>query len=135
MRLASHAVFDPSLDMHPAPPHVCPVSGWRRLAIVAGFGLCFAPGVRAQMSGDYGMPRSSFPDDYSGMRFERLPIFFPPNPPPLGQSILRHPPADSRFPAPPELSGYVSDFFYPALGTRLRTKSLNDKLRARLEQY
>jgi hypothetical protein len=40
-----------------------------------------------------------------------------------------------RYPAPPELAHHVSEFFYPALGTRLATRGLNDKLRARLDAY
>lgn len=65
---------------------------------------------------------------------DRLPVFFPPNPPPLGRGIARGSPP-GRLPAPPELASYVCDFFYPALGTRLATKAMNDKLRAELEQY
>ena len=61
-------------------------------------------------------------------------LFFPPNPPPLGRSIGRAP-AGGRGVAPPELAAYVSEFFYPPLASRLVTKTLNDRLRGRLDRY
>jgi hypothetical protein len=76
----------------------------------------------------------SFPDAMP-RAIERVPVFFPPNPPPLGRPVQRGLPPGGRFPAPPELAQYVSEFFYPPLGTRLATKGLNDKLRARLDAY
>lgn len=65
---------------------------------------------------------------------EPLPLFFPPSPPPLGRPIGRAV-AGNQFPAPPELAGFVNDPFYPPLGTRLATRTLNDRLRARVESY
>src|SRR5690606_21252803 len=66
---------------------------------------------------------------------DRLPVFFPPNPPPLGRNVARGVPPGGRYPAPPELAEYVSDFFYPALGTRLATGQLPDRLREQLDAY
>jgi hypothetical protein len=66
---------------------------------------------------------------------ERLPVFFPPNPPPLGRPVARGVPPGGRYLAPGELALYVSEFFYPALGTRLVTGKLNEKLRSQLDAY
>ena len=60
---------------------------------------------------------------------------FPPNPPPLGRPVARGLPPGGRYPAPPELAAYVSEFFYPALGTRLVTKNLSAKQRSQLDAY
>jgi hypothetical protein len=97
------------------------------------------PAVQAQLPGDSSFPRGAgdrvgFPDGGSRI-VERLPVFFPPNPPPLGRPVARGVPGGGRYVAPPELALYVSDFFYPALGTRLATRSLSDKLRGQLESY
>jgi hypothetical protein len=76
----------------------------------------------------------SFPDVMPRI-VERLPVFFPPNPPPLDRPVPRGMPAGGRHPPPPELAEHVSEFYYPALGTRLATRGLNEKLRARLDAY
>jgi hypothetical protein len=74
--------------------------------------------------------------DSPNRSFERVLIFFPPNPPPLGRPVARGGPTSVRSAAPPaELASYVSEFFYPALGSRLAAGTLNDKLRARLDAY
>jgi hypothetical protein len=66
---------------------------------------------------------------------DRLPVFFPPNPPPLGRPAARGIPPGGRYPAPPELAAYVSEFFYPALGTRLVMKNLSAKQQGHLDAY
>lgn len=111
-----------------APPPVA----WA-CAILAG-GL----GIEAQAQGDLGGfgGRQSDPGGASFVRQDPLPIFFPPNPPPLGRAIARSPGTPAgRVTTPPELTAYVSDLFYPQLGTRLVTKTLSAKLRAQLERY
>lgn len=66
----------------------------------------------------------------------RLPIFFPPDPPPLEGSRMRDGAASRhRIPAPDELAAYVGEPFYAALGTRLSTGTLSQKLRQQLESY
>jgi hypothetical protein len=77
------------------------------------------------------MPRM---EEYN-RRMERVPIFFPPNPPPLGRALARGPAPTGRYAAPAELANYVNEPFYPALATRLYTKSLGPKLRAELDRY
>ena len=66
---------------------------------------------------------------------ERVPVFFPPTPPPLGRALPRSNPAGGRLAAPPEMAAYVNEPFYPALATRLALKRLPEKLRGRLEDY
>lgn len=81
------------------------------------------------------MPQPSFPDGPRNYPPERVPIFFPPTPPPLGRALSRSSPATGRLAAPPELAAYVNEPFYPQLGTRLATGSLSAKLRTQLEEY
>lgn len=66
---------------------------------------------------------------------ERVPVFFPPTPPPLGRALPRSNPASGRLAAPPEMAAYVNEPFYPALATRLALKRLPDRLKARVEEY
>jgi len=66
---------------------------------------------------------------------QRAPIFFPPTPPPLGRALPPTPPAEGRLAAPPELAAHVNEPFYPQLATRLATRTLPDRLRARIEAY
>ncbi len=86
---------------------------------------------------DRGYPGDSFPDLSRGMSrmSERAPIFFPPNPPPLGRALPRGAPPSGRLAAPPELAAHVNEPYYPQLGTRLATNKLPEKLKARVEQY
>lgn len=63
------------------------------------------------------------------------PIFYPPTPPPLDWPIFRTVSLAGRYPAPPELSEYVNEVFYPPLGTRLATDTLQKAQRQKLEQY
>lgn len=81
--------------------------------------------------------RSSFPEMSrgSGIPAERVPIFFPPTPPPLGRALPRNTPPTGRLAAPPELSAHVNEPFYPPLATRLALRRLSDKQRQQLEKY
>ena len=139
MRLASRVGILHLFPMHPVPPRVRFGLPQRRTAL----GACLVFGITssglAQTSLDPGFPRSSgergtFPDSAPRI-VERFPVFFPPSPPALGRPVTRGIPPGGRYPAPPELADYVSDFFYPALGTRLVTRGVNEKLRARLDAY
>lgn len=97
--------------------------------------LVFTPSLPAQGSGD-SFPRSSGMDSLPAPRpVELVPVYFPPLPPPLDRPVTRGSTQVMRFPAPPELAAYVADYFYPALGTRIVTRTLNEKLNARLEAY
>ncbi|MBI5691845.1 MAG: hypothetical protein HZC55_17330 [Verrucomicrobia bacterium] len=79
----------------------------------------------------------SFPDQSRAVSrmSERVPIFFPPVPPPLGRALPRGTPAAGRLAAPLEMAAYVNEPFYPPLATRLATKTLPAKLQARLQAY
>lgn len=66
---------------------------------------------------------------------ERVPVFFPPTPPPLGRALPRANPPAGRLAAPPEMAAFVNEPFYPALATRLALKRLPDRLRARVDEY
>jgi chorismate mutase len=81
-------------------------------------------------------PRSTLPDSRP-MSLPRAPVFFPPQPPPLGRIIPRGPAlGDSRLPSPPaEVSAYVNEPFYPALASRLHHETLKEPLRRQLEAY
>lgn len=93
------------------------------------FGLTTLPAQSG--SGDFsgGGPR------FEGANLTPILVYFPPNPPPLGRAIARSAPPTGRGVAPAELAAHVNELFYPALGTRLATKTLNARLRAQLEQY
>src|SRR5436309_15908540 len=76
------------------------------------------------------------PVDVPTMPVERVPIYFPPNPPPLDRPVGHGVPEVShRYAAAPELAAYVNDCFYPALATRLQLGHLSSKLRQRFEEY
>jgi hypothetical protein len=68
-------------------------------------------------------------------RDERVPIFYPPNPPALDRPIAHLVPPPGRLAAPAELSQFVNESFYPALGTRLHTNTLYPSMRKDLEVY
>jgi hypothetical protein len=94
------------------------------------------PGLWAQSSND-GFSRGS-----TGMEgtpaprpIELVPVYFPPLPPPLDRPVPRGSSQSVRFPAPPDLAAHVGDYFYPALGTRIVTRTLSEKLRTRLDAY
>jgi hypothetical protein len=65
----------------------------------------------------------------------RLPIFFPPAPPPLDTPPPAPPMGEPMFAAPPELAAYISDPFYAPLSTRLAERNVTDALRRRLDSY
>ena len=65
----------------------------------------------------------------------RLPVFFPPIPPPLGAPMPPQQPTELSSVAPPELAAYVNEPFYPSLSTRLAQRNLTDRLRQRLDSY
>jgi hypothetical protein len=81
--------------------------------------------------------RSSFPDlsRSSNIPAERVPIFFPPTPPPLGRALPRNVPPTGRLVAPPELAVHVNEPFYPPLATRLALRRLSDKQRQQVEKH
>ncbi len=89
--------------------------------------------ARAQGGGAPGFP-SDFGRGPSRMG-SRVPIFFPPTPPPLGRALPRGAPAPGRYAAPPEVAAHANEPFYPQLATRLATKSLPDRLRQQVEAY
>ena len=66
-----------------------------------------------------------------------VPIFFPPNPPPLNRLVSRLASATTGLTlAPsPDLAAYVTETFYPALSTRLARRDLPDKTRQKLDDY
>lgn len=66
-----------------------------------------------------------------------LPIFFPPNPPPLDRPISRlaSSATGQTFAPPAALSPYVTELFYAPLSTRLVRNSLDAKLRGKLAAY
>ncbi|MBI5382573.1 MAG: hypothetical protein HZA31_11790 [Opitutae bacterium] len=66
---------------------------------------------------------------------ERLPVFFPPTPPPLGTPVPPQQPSNLRLVAPTELALYVNEPFYAPLSTRLVGRNLEDRLRQRLDGY
>ena len=66
---------------------------------------------------------------------ERVPVFFPPTPPPLGRALPRSQIPAGRLAAPPEMAAFVNEPFYPALATRLALKRLPDRLKARVDEY
>lgn len=136
MRLAFAAMSDQFRRMPPAASRVRfpPPSGRRNVTLLAA--ISFTAALSAQ-SGNDGFSRGS--TGMEGMPAPRpvelVPVYFPPLPPPLDRPVARGSTQSLRFPAPPELSAYVSDFFYPALGTRIVTRTLSEKLKVRLEAY
>ena len=65
----------------------------------------------------------------------RLPIFFPPVPPPLDTPSPTPPVGEQTLRAPDELAAYINDPFYAPLSTRLAQGNLTDALRRRLDAY
>lgn len=97
--------------------------------------VSWAATCAGQTSGE-SFPRTSMSEGMPAPRpVELVPIFFPPMPPPLDRPVGRAAAQSTRFPAPPDLAPYVCDPFYPALGTRLATRTLSAKQRAQLDAY
>jgi len=91
-------------------------------------------------SGGERASRNAFPGDFPPTEFQASvpqPVFFPPNPPPLGRSLPATPAtgATGRFAAPAELAGFVNEPFYPQLAVRLSAGALPPKLRGQLDRY
>jgi len=99
-------------------------------------GLAFVAAAWAQFD-EPGSGRSRGDPPTRGGEFydERVPVFFPPTPPPLGRALPRSSPPAGRLAAPPEMAAYVNEPFYPMLATRLALKRLPDRLKARVEEY
>ena len=116
--------------MSPAPTLSTRLRRWFcRRGLIVGWTL----GLTA-FAQDSGFP--SFPDTPRNyLQAERVPIFFPPTPPPLGRALPKGAPATGRLAAPAELAAHVNEPYYPPLGTRLATKTLSAKLRAQVDQY
>lgn len=77
-------------------------------------------------------------NNQSAPSFRPLPIFFPPNPPPLGRlvtklSIPTNAPGQRN--APPELATHLYEPFYAPLSTHLWERKISDRLRRRLDLY
>ena len=139
MRLTLRFVSVPFRDMPSPASRVHFRLPRSRVTFTAGLILgCCSPAA-GQTSGDIGFPRGS--GDRNSLLetepriVERYPVFIPPNPPPLDRPVARGVPAGGRFTAPEELSSYVTEFFYPALGTRLAMRGLPEKLRRQLDGY
>ena len=96
-------------------------------------GLCAASVLHAQTGERRGGFDSSSQTD--GPIATPILIYYPPNPPPLGRAIARGTSSPDRGAAPAELAAYVNELFYPPLGTRLTSKTLNARLRAQLDAY
>lgn len=127
--------------MPPAPP--CPLprallAGALALAGVTSPGAAQATGAGA--TGGDRSGRSTLPGDFPSADFQQSvpqPVFFPPNPPPLGRSLPAGAPAapSGRFAAPAELAGFVNETFYPQLAARLVSGTLTPRLRAQVDRY
>jgi hypothetical protein len=62
-------------------------------------------------------------------------LYFPPSPPLLESDIPVIAPLAPGPPAPPELSAFVGELFYPFLATRLATNDLSREMRAEILAY
>ncbi|MDO8541807.1 MAG: hypothetical protein Q7S40_15330 [Opitutaceae bacterium] len=105
---------------------------WVRRCLCAAAGsvlVCVTHGA-AQTDGTSG------PDMSMSMRqMERVPIFFPPFPPPLDRPVARSVPSAGRLAAPADLAAFINEPFYPQLSTRLYRRSLTDKQKPAVDQY
>ncbi len=66
---------------------------------------------------------------------QRVPIFFPPTPPPLDVPVAHGVVPPGRLAAPPELAMFVNELFYPALSTHLFASTLYNNLRNAVGEY
>lgn len=76
--------------------------------------------------------RGAYAPSYGG---DRLPIFFPPTPPPLDTPAPAQALGEPGLVPPGELATYIADPFYAPLSTRLAQGNLPDPLRRRLDAY
>ena len=113
--------------------------------------LLRAPCLRAQSDSDGGLSRVSnnnpFGSAFPALNSDRhlptpLPVFFPPEPPPLDRTARRAPVSLAArlglgrgLGAPPELASYVNEPFYPALADRISHHDLSDRQQAALARY
>lgn len=103
------------------------------IALAVGW-IAVAGPAAAQRTEPAQMPGAN--ETYFDTMRQRLPIFYPPNPPPLGRPVSRTPASpDGRATPPPELAPFTSDIFYPVLGSRYHLRQLKDTHRAQLETY
>ncbi len=101
-------------------------------------GYYYSPFYDSFGSYRYGYPpfySSAPPAHATDFDDDRLPVFFPPTPPPLGAPKPPQQPAELRSAAPSELAAYVNEPFYAPLSTRLARRNLTDRLRQRLDAY
>ncbi len=116
-----------------------PAAAANRPRVLTALAAClFASAAFGQSSSDGSFSRERSPDlpNMNMPAARPILIFFPPNPPPLGQGIpVTTSTGQGRSAAPPTLAEHVNECYYPQLSTRLTTRSLSDKLRARLERY
>lgn len=121
-----------------SPASRLPILSPRPRAAALAIALLLASELTAQYDDVFDTSGRSFPQTKrpAGRQLPRLPLFFPPDPPPLDRVINRGVPhGSSRPPAPPELAPHINETFYPALGTRLLTDSLRGSLLRQLEAY
>lgn len=111
-------------------PRPRPLPGVARLLAPALLALAVTPVLSGQGSG---FDSPNFPSNE--YRVTPLPVFFPPNPPPLGRAIARAPAQPGRLTAPVQLKSFVNEPFYPQLGSRLYQNNLSEKLAARVDAY
>lgn len=69
------------------------------------------------------------------LQSQRVPIFFPPAPPPLDVPVAHGVVPPGRLAAPPELAMFVNETFYPALSTHLFANTLYADQRAEVGRY
>jgi hypothetical protein len=120
--------------MHPVTPTPSLARLLHAAPLLATVLLVGAAGpARAQDTGTTGLP-SDFGRG-SSRTGERVPIFFPPTPPPLGRALPRGAPAAGRYAPPPEVAAHANEPFYPQLATRLATKTLSARQRQQIEAY
>lgn len=122
------------------------------VAFLVGISFCARAGAQAIAGDAVAAPNAGLPRD-NVSRYDRLMFinefdthyylsrdprfvhsfaFFPPVPPPLETEIPILPPLDTGPVAPPELSAFVGDIYYPFLAARLASNELSKPLRARI---
>lgn len=104
-------------------------------AVCLGGGLLLVPVCFAQF--DPSSSSSQQNDRAPPIVTNPLPIFFPPNPPPLGRLVSRLATSATGVTVapPPELAHFVTEPFYAPLSTRLIRHTLDEKKRQKLDAY
>lgn len=74
------------------------------------------------------------PFDPATRRVQTVPVYFPPNPPPLGVQFLEGG-VPQEMGTPAELASYVTEHFYVPLGVRLRLGLFSSRRRTQLDQF